>query len=616
MSLSRFKVGGIALGLLSVITVAACGGGTSSSSSGLASSQVLRFPTYQDPHTWDPGAMDAEVDTEFAQNVFDNLWRFDDNLNVSPDIATQVPTQSNGGISSDGLTYTVHLKQNVTFANGDKMTSKDVLYSWNRAVALNGPYASNLSAIAGYKAVKTAGAAFCSKKADPTACHTTLEQKMAAQDPTLQMSGLTAPDPYTVQIKLANACGWCLTAWTLQGSTGTVVDEKVIKNDPLNWWAKPCGTSVSGNEDCMLGTGAFYLSAYTPKESIKWKSVSNWWGTPKPTLTEVDNDIKDPSAQSTTISSWEQGGYDIVGYGGTSSLPVADVLRVQGNSKESGEVLIKPKGRTTYMSFNIGYASTGGPFVGESAQAKGLRKAFALAVDKTDLANTVCKGATAKGLCTPATGGVITKGLIGYLGDNTDPLAKFDPTQAKSLLKQYDPTGTLTANLKYSYNTGGLNDPTASFLQGQWQKNLGINVALDPHPDASAFIADRLAGKYVMSRDGWQFDYNHPQDWFDNLWGSSICGANTSGYADDGSCGDGANDPNKTYDDTLAKADAEPIDQALPLYKQLSQMLQQDVAYIPLYYSVASIFIHSYVKGAGSTAQADYYWNQISLQSH
>ena len=617
MGISRFKAGGIAVGLLSVITVAACGGGSSSSSSsgGLAKTQVLRFPTYQDPHTWDPGAMDAEVDTEFAQNVFDNLWRFDDGLNIIPDIATTVPSTSNGGISSDQQTYTVHLKQNVTFANGDKMTSKDVLYSWNRAVALNGPYASNLSLIAGYSAVHKAGAAFCSKKADPAACRTTLEQKLAAVDPTLQMSGLTAPDPYTVQIKLSSACGWCLTAWTLQGSTGSIVDENVIKNDPVNWWAKPC-TTVSGNTDCLLGTGAFYLAAYTPKQSITWKSVSNWWGSPKPTLTEIDNDIKDPSAQSTTISSWEQGGYDIVGYGGNTTLPVADVLRVQANSTESSQVLVKPKGRTTWLSFNIGYPGTGGPFQGQSAAAKGLRQAFDLAVDKTALADTVCKGNTAKGLCTPATGGLITKGLVGYIGDNTDPLAKFDATQAKALLKQYDPTGQLTANLKYSYNAGGLNDPVASFLQGQWQKNLGVNVALDPNPDASAFIASRLTGKYVMARDGWQFDYNHPQDWFDNLWGTSACGANTSGYADDGSCGDGASDPNKTYDDTLTKADGEPIDQALPLYKQLSQMLQSDYAYIPLYYSVASIFIHSYVKGAGTNAQADYYWDEISLQAH
>ena len=63
---------------------------------------MLHFPVFQDPGTWDPGEMDAEVDTELMQNVFDNLWRFDDNLNIVPDIASTVPTQANGGISADG----------------------------------------------------------------------------------------------------------------------------------------------------------------------------------------------------------------------------------------------------------------------------------------------------------------------------------------------------------------------------------------------------------------------------------------------------------------------------------------------------------------------------------
>src|SRR5207302_11088327 len=136
----RFKIGGICLGIAAV-AVSACGTTSSGpSGSSLASSQVLHFPVLQDPKTWDPGRIDAEVDSELVQNVFDNLWRFDNQLNVVPDIASDVPSTTNGGITADGLTYTVHLKQNVTFSNGDKVTSKDVLYSWNRAAALRGPY--------------------------------------------------------------------------------------------------------------------------------------------------------------------------------------------------------------------------------------------------------------------------------------------------------------------------------------------------------------------------------------------------------------------------------------------------------------------------------------------
>jgi oligopeptide transport system substrate-binding protein len=596
------------VGLVGVLTVAACGGTSGSQNTAKAAAQVLHFPVLQDPGTWDPGELDAEVDSELVQNVFDNLFRYDDKLNLIPDIATQVPTQSNGGISSDGMTYTIHIKHNVTFSDGTPMTADDVLYSWSRSVALNGPYASNLSGIAGYKAVKTAGKAFCSKTADPATCHSTVETKLAglsttghAADPSLELSGVTAPDKYTVQVKLAAGCGWCLSAWSLQGSTGSIVEQKAIAQDPLNWWSHPDGA-------LLIGTGAYKLTSYIAKQSITFKRVSaNWWGTPKPTLTEIDIDIKDPSTQPTNDAAWEQGKYDLIGYGGDSQQPTADVLRYQKSSKFSSQLKLIPKGRTTWMSFNIGYPGTGGPFVGESAAALGLRKAFTLAVDKNALVSTVCHNV----LCAPATGGLITKGLIGYLGDNTDPLAKFDATTAKSLLHQYDPTGSKTANVKYSYNTGGLNDPVATFLQGQWQTNLGIHVTLDPHPDASAFISDRLGGKFVMSRDGWQFDYNHPQDWFDNLWGADAAGANTSGFADP------TGDPmTSTYDDPLAKADSEPLSQALPIYNQLSHLLIDHVAYLPLYYSQGQFLIHPYVHGAGSNAQADYYWDEITILSH
>ncbi len=588
------------LGVASVLTMVACGGGSSSSSSQgqtLASVQKLHFPVLQDPKTWDPGSMDAEVDTELMQNVFDNLWRFDDKLQIIPDIATDVPTDTNGGISSDGKTITVHLKQNVTFSNGDKLTSKDVLYSWNRAAALRGPYASNLGGIAGYSAVRAAGKAFCAKGADPTACHTAVETHLLSGDKTLQMSGLSAPDPYTVQIGLSAGCGWCLAAWTLQGATGAIVDENVISKDPYLWWSKPAE---------QVGTGAYKLTSYTPKQSIVFSQVPNWWGSPKPTLTEIDIDIKDPSTETTNDAAWEQNSYDIVGYGGNSQLPTADVLRYQKTDKFKSQLLLQPKGRTTWVSFNIGYPSTGGPFVGQSDAAKGLRKAFALAVDKDALAKTVCQNL----LCAPANGGLITKGLDGYLGDGADPLGKFDATTAQQLLKQFDPDGSKTANIKYSYNTGGLNDPVANFLQGQWQTNLNVKVNLDPHPDASQFISDRLGGKYVMSRDGWQFDYNHPQDWFDNLWGALAAGANTSGY------GDPQGDPQPAFDSKLATADTQPISQSLSAYKDLSKMLSDDVAYLPLYYSVGQFLIHSYVKGAGSNTQADFYWDEISILQH
>lgn len=573
----------LAVGGAATLVMVACGGSTTGT--GLATDQTLKFPILDDYATLDPAIADAETDQEIGQNLFNGLVKFDNSLTVVPDIASAMPT-----VSQDGLTYTFSLRHDVTFSNGDKVTSKDVLYSWNRAASMAGAYGTsyggNLSPIVGYSSAST------NKQVGAK-----LETLLEANDPSVTMSGLTAPDAYTVVAKLKSAAGWWLSAIALTDSTGMVVDQNAIKQDFDNWWSNP---------STAVGTGPYKMTARTPKQSEDFVAVSNWWGSPKPTVTKVHIDILQSAASA--ITAYEQGSYDLYGYGGWSQAAgVADIKRIQATANEKAQLLLQPKVRTTWVTFNMVNDKSrtgGGPFaLADGQSAHDLRMAFDLAVDKTKLADVVCGNI----LCTPATGGLITKGLIGYLGDNADPLAKFDPTTAKALLKSADPTGTKTANLTYAYDpeTPVFKD-SAVFLQDQWQTNLGVHVnliAVSHH----AFILARLAGKYAISRDGWQADYNHPQDWFSGLWGSAL------GCPDSG-CTSGYSTP--AYDALLAKANAEPLATALPDYQALSQMLITDVAYIPLFYSVGAFLIKPYVKGAGSNNFVDYPWNGISIQSH
>ncbi|MHB8588361.1 MAG: peptide ABC transporter substrate-binding protein [Candidatus Dormibacteraceae bacterium] len=571
----------LAVGGAASLVMVACGGGNGNTGTTLASNQTLTFPILADFGTLDPALADAETDTEISQNMFDGLVKFDENLNIVPDLASAVPTPS-----SDGLTYTFKLRSDVTFSNGDKFTSKDVLYSWNRAAAMQGAYATNLSAIDGYSTVST-----------NTVSGAALETLLEKNDPSVTMTGLTAPDATTVQVKLASPAGWFLTAIALAGTTGDIVDQKAVKQDFDNWWTNPA---------TAIGTGPFKMTARIPKQSVDFAAVPNWWGSPKPTLTKVHLDVSVNDA-STAITKYEQGGYDIVGYGGYSNLPVADIIRIQGTSNEKAQLLLQAKVRSYWVSFNMVHDSkrqAGGPFLLSDGQsAHDLRLAFDLAVDKTKLVSVVCQNI----VCTAATGGLIPPTLLGYMGANQDPLAKFDATKAKQLLQSADPSGTKTKGLTYTYDPeNALNKTTAEFLQSQWHDNLGVDVAIQP-VSHSQFIQARLKGAYVLSRDGWQADYNHPQDWFDNLWGNVV------GCPDSG-CTTGYD--TAAYDNLLKKADAEPMPAALADYKSLNQMLIDDVTYIPLYYSVGAFLIKPYVKGAGTNAFFDHYWNEIQILSH
>jgi len=568
---------------MALLVAAACGqnGSSNTQSQNLATDQTLKFAIGDDFGTLDPAQLNAESDSEVAQNMFNGPLKFDNNLNIVPDIAAGMPT-----VSGDGLTYTFKLRPDVTFSNGDKVTAKDVVYSWNRAAAQQGAYSTNLSAVAGFDKLST--------KPPPIA---TIEQLLAKNDPSVTMSGLSAPDDSTVVAKLAQPAGWFLAAITLESTTGMIVDQKVVQKDPANWWTNPA---------TAVGTGPYKMTARTPGQSVDFQAVSNWWGSPKPTVKNVHLDIiKDASTRETA---YEQGKYDLNGFGGYSNLPVDDILRIKNTSSLSKQLLLHPKVRTTWVNFNMVADSSRqakGPFVDVpgSTTGKDLRKAFALAIDKAKLAQVVCQGI----VCVPATGGLITKGLKGYGGDNTDPLAKFDPTTAKSLLKSADPDGSKTKGLTYFYDPENpLNKAVAENLQDQWNTNLGVQVSVQAESH-SQFIKDYLSGKFVMNRSGWQADYDHPQDWYDNLFGK-VAGC------PDTNCASGFDSPQ--YDQLVASADSKPLSDALPIYKQVSQLLIDNVAYVPLYYSVGAFMMKPYVKGAGTNNFFDYWWNQYQILQH
>src|SRR5438477_565595 len=360
--LKALCVGGVA-----ILVAIACGNPTPQSSN-LASNQALTFPILADFGTLDPAVSDAETDQEIQQNMFDGLVKFDNNLNVVPDIAASMPT-----VSSDGKTYTFKLRTDVTFSNGDKVTSKDVLYSWNSSAAMQGAYATNLSAIEGYD-----------KVSKTTASGAALEALLEKNDPSVTLTGLTAPDASTVMVKLANPAGWFLPAIALSGSTGEIVDVNAVKQDFDNWWTNPA---------TAIGTGPFKMTSRVPKQSVDFAAVSNWWGSPKPTLTKVHLDVSvtDPS---TAITKYEQGGYDVYGYGGYSNMPVADIKRIQATSNESSQLLLQPKVRSYWVSFNMVHDAkrpAAGPFLLANGQsAHDLRMAFALAVDKAKLVTVGC----------------------------------------------------------------------------------------------------------------------------------------------------------------------------------------------------------------------------------
>jgi peptide/nickel transport system substrate-binding protein len=96
--------------------------------------------TFGDPETFDPALDYESAGLGVILNVYDTLifYNYDDPNSFVPNIATEVPSLENGGISADGKTYTWKIRQGVKFHDGSMMTVEDVAYSFQRGILQGG----------------------------------------------------------------------------------------------------------------------------------------------------------------------------------------------------------------------------------------------------------------------------------------------------------------------------------------------------------------------------------------------------------------------------------------------------------------------------------------------
>src|SRR5579864_1990086 len=92
---------------------------------------VLRWGEYTEPDTLNPMLSSLQVTLEESMLWAGYLFNYNDNNEFVPELATQMPTLENRGISRDGLTIIYHLRRGVRWQDGAPFGADDVIFSWH-----------------------------------------------------------------------------------------------------------------------------------------------------------------------------------------------------------------------------------------------------------------------------------------------------------------------------------------------------------------------------------------------------------------------------------------------------------------------------------------------------
>jgi peptide/nickel transport system substrate-binding protein len=115
---------------------------------------VLRVGDPQEPDSMNLMFGNNSATDQLTSLVYSFLLRVDDRGNLIPDLATEVPTRANGGISADGKTIVLHLRHGVRWADGIPLDANDWMFTYH---AVNNPR-NNVKSRYGWDQIASASA--------------------------------------------------------------------------------------------------------------------------------------------------------------------------------------------------------------------------------------------------------------------------------------------------------------------------------------------------------------------------------------------------------------------------------------------------------------------------
>lgn len=482
----------------------------------------ISIAMYQEPESLNPYLSVQSVVNVVATTILQGLLDVGPDGEFIPVLAAEVPSVANGGISEDGLTITYNLREGITWADGTPFTSSDVQFTWNAIMDDSNAVVTR----AGYELIDS----------------------IDAQDELKVV--ITFKELYAPALLLFE---YILPSHGFEG--GTAMTGADFNRQPF-------------------GTGPYSVTEWTSGESIVLDANQNF----REPL-NVDRLIfRITPSREESVLLLLSGEVEIVW-----DLIEASIPEFQDNSEIA--LWTTPSSRVEYLGLNL--AKRGDPAdINQPHDILGdirVRQAISLAIDRSVLVDDLMYGMST--VATSAIG-------MGWAADESIAISPYDPTQAAALLDEAgwidtDSDGIRDKDgqplsLEITTTSGNkLRELAEQVIQAQLT-DVGIELIINNVPSSTLFGnwvsgGPLQRGNYDIAMDTWGPDID-PDGFVSILFESTSIPSEVGG----GWNFFRINDPNIDAAISAGRATVD-IDARKDAYSEVSRLINDTYAYIPLY---------------------------------
>lgn len=203
---------------------------------------TLRIGGNAEPDNMNTELGEQQIEVDLSMFWAGYLFNWSDQNEFVPELATEVPTTKNGGISKDGLSITYHLRKGVQWQDGAPFSADDVIFTWNAVMNPN----NNVQTRTGYDLIRS------------------IDKK----------------DNYTIVVHLKKRYAPFIASFFTMSSTPYAILPKHILGAMPNINQAPYNLKP-------VGTGPFIVTEWTKGSIIRMVRNPHYWRGP-PKLNEVD----------------------------------------------------------------------------------------------------------------------------------------------------------------------------------------------------------------------------------------------------------------------------------------------------------------------------------------